>query len=233
MDLSMVLATYNEKENIEDMITKIDQTCRKSRISTEIIVVDDNSPDGTADVVKKMMKKNKNVRLIVRQKREGLCPALFQGYKAAKGNIIGSSDADLSIDPKYIPQFYRKIQEGFDLVVGSKHMKGGKIVGKPAYTTIISKGSALMASIFFRMNLHDYNLNFRFFKKAVLPKKLTSKGNVQFAEFIYRAKRKGFKITELPITFVERLRGKSKFKIFRQTFYYLIGLLKITLFSTD
>ena len=230
MDLSVVLATYNEKENIEEMIDRIDRICKKNGISTEIIVVDDKSPDGTADIVRRMMKRKKNVRLIVREKREGLCPALFQGYRAAKGKVIGSSDADLSIDPKYIPQFYKKIQQGWDLVIGSKHVAGGGVVGKPAYTTVMSKGAALMASLFFGMRLHDYNLNFRFFKRNVMPKKLITKGNVQLAEFIYRAKQKHFKICELPVVFIERVKGKSKFKIFRQTFFYIIGLIKIRLF---
>jgi dolichol-phosphate mannosyltransferase len=227
MDLSIILATYNEKENIEKMINRIDNECRKNDISNEIIVVDDNSPDGTADIVKKIMRNKKNLRLLLRKKKEGLHSALFYGYKNAKGKVIGSSDADLSIDPKYISQFYKKIQEGCDLVVGSKHTKGGKVIGKPTYTIWVSKISSVLASIFFGMNLHDYNLNFRFFKKKVLPKKLKTDGNVQLAEFIYLAKKRGFKICELPIIFVERTKGKSKFNITRQTFLYLKGLIQI------
>jgi len=227
MDLSVILATYNEKENIEDMVNRVDRECEKNGISTEIIVVDDNSPDGTANIVRRMMKKNKNLRLIVRQKKEGLGAALFHGYREAKGRVIGSSDADLSINPKYIPVIYRKIQSGYDVVTGSRYMSQSRVVGKPAYKVWVSKGAALVASILLNMRLHDYTLNFRFFKKKALSKKLRSTGNVLLAEFLYSAKKNGLKISEVPITFVERTRGKSKMKLGREIFLFLIGMLKL------
>jgi len=229
MDLSVILATYNEKENIEDMINRVDRECRKNGISAEIIVVDDNSPDGTAKIVRRMMEKKKNVRLIVRHKKEGLGAALFHGYREAKGRIIGSSDSDLSIDPKYIPVIYKKIQSGYDVVTGSRYMSQSRVVGKPAYKVWVSKGAALVASILLNMRLHDYTLNFRFFKRRALPKKLKSTGNVLLAEFLYSAKKNGFKIGEVPITFVERTRGKSKMKLGREILRFLIGMLKLRL----
>ncbi len=229
MDLSVILATYNEKENIEEMVDRVDRECAKNRISTEIIVVDDNSPDGTAKIVQRMMKKKKNLRLILRQKKEGLGAALFHGYREAKGKVIGSSDADRSIDPKYIPIIYKKIQSGYDVVTGSRYAKGGKIIGKPAHKVLVSKGSALIASLLLGMKLHDYTLNFRFFKRKVLTKQMKSSGNVLLAEFLYSAKQRGFKIGEVPITFVERTRGKSKMKLGREIFLFLVGMLKLRL----
>jgi len=229
MDLSVILATYNEKENIEEMIDRVDRECAKNRISTEIIVVDDNSSDGTAKIVRKMMKKKKNVRLIVRQKKEGLGAALFHGYREANGKVIGSSDADLSIDPKYIPIIYKKIQSGYDVVTGSRYMPRAGVVGKPVHKIWVSKGAALLASILLGMDLHDYTLNFRFFKKKALSKKLKSTGNVLLVEFLYSAKQQGLRIGEVPITFVERTRGKSKMKLGREIFLFLVGMLKLRL----
>jgi dolichol-phosphate mannosyltransferase len=229
MDLSVILATYNEKENIEEMVDRVDRECKKNGISTEIIVVDDNSPDGTAKIVRRLMKKKKNLRLIVRQKKEGLGAALFHGYREAKGRIIGSSDADLSIDPKYIPVIYKKIQSGYDVVTGSRYMPQSRVVGKPAHKIWVSKGAALLASILLNMRLHDYTLNFRFFKRKALSKRLKSTGNVLLAEFLYSAKQQGLKIGEVPIIFVERTRGKSKMKLGREIFLFLIGMLKLGL----
>jgi len=229
MELSVILATYNEKENIEEMVSRVDDECRKNGISTEIIVVDDNSPDGTASIVRKLMKKKKNLRLIVRQKKEGLGAALFHGYREAKGKVIGSSDADLSIDPKYIPVIYKRILAGYDVITGSRYMSQSRVVGKPAHKILVSKGAALLASILLGMNLHDYTLNFRFFKKKALSKKLKSTGNVLLAEFLYSAKQQGLKIGEVPIIFVERTRGKSKMKLGREIFLFLIGMLKLRL----
>jgi len=229
MELSVILPTYNEKENIEEMINRVDEVCRKNKISAEIIVVDDNSPDGTGKIVRRMMKKRKNLRLVVRQKKEGLGAAVFHGYREAKGRIIGSSDSDLSIDPKYIPDIYKKLRSGYDVVIGSRYMSGAKVVGKPTHKVWASKGAALLASIILGMNLHDYTLNFRFFKRKALPKKLTATGNVMLAEFLYVAKRNGFKIGEVPITFVERKKGKSKMRLGKEMFFGLLEMLKLRL----
>jgi len=231
MDLSVVIPTYNEKENIEEMVSRVDKECKRNGISAEIIVVDDNSPDGTWKIVQRMMKKKKNLRLILRKKREGLGVALFQGYQNSKGKVICSIDADLSIDPSYIPKVYKKIQDGYDLITGSRFMKAedSKVVGKPKFKVWTSKGAALLASILFRMNLHDYTLNFRTFKRKVVPKTFESKGNVFLAEFLYTAKKRGFKVGEYPITFAERTRGRSKMRRTREIFLFLIALIKLRL----
>jgi len=227
MELSAIIPTYNEKDNIEELINRINRECSRHNISTEVIVVDDNSPDGTADAVRKAMKKNKNVRLIVRKKKEGVGAAIFQGYNEAKGKIVGSIDADLSIDPKYIPQVYDKIKEGYDVVTGSVYIKGAKVIGKPKLKSFISRCANIFTAILLGMNLHDYTLNFRFFKRKALPKKNKIKDNVMLVESLYYAKLNGFKLGEIPITFIERKKGKSKMRLGRLMFYGFIELMKL------
>src|SRR3989344_4545809 len=130
--LSIVIPTYNERENIITLISTILKIIKKSKINGEIIVVDDNSPDETWKLVEEFGKKHKNVRLILRGKRNGLGAALKNAYDEASGDIILSIDSDFSHDPRLIPKFYSKIRnDDFDFVIGSRYIKGGAMKGKP------------------------------------------------------------------------------------------------------
>lgn len=226
-DLSVIIATYNERENIANIVVAVDKICKSNGIKEEILIVDDSSPDKTYEIARKLEKKYPNVKLILRKRKEGLGAALSQGYFTAKGNYIMSMDADFSHDPKEILKMYKKLNEGYDFVVGSRYIRGGKVVGKPAYKILISKVSALVASIILWMNFKDYTNNFRMFKRQALPKEFKTKGNILITELLYRAHQKGLKITEIPITFEERKAGKSKTRVLREIALFLIGVVKL------
>jgi dolichol-phosphate mannosyltransferase len=229
LDLSVVIATFNERENIGKLIKTIDTICKKNGIKEEILVADDSSPDKTYVVVRKLEKKYPNLKLILRKKREGLGAALLDGYLKSNAPIVMSMDADFSHDPKEIPKMYHKIKKGFDVVQCSRYMKGGEVVGKPFHKIIVSKGAAFVASLILGMRMSDYTNNFRMFERKALPKRFNSKGNVFLAEFLYNAHKKGLKITEIPITFVERKEGKSKTRLLREISLFMLGVIKLRL----
>ena len=229
LDLSVVIATYNERENIGRLIKAIDNICKKNKISEEILVADDSSPDKTYELVKRLEKKYQNLRLILRKKREGLGAALLDGYLKSSAPVVMSMDADFSHDPNEIPKMYREIKQGFDVVQCSRYMPGGGVKGKPFHKVIVSKGAAFVASLILGMRLSDYTNNFRMFKRKALPKRFNSKGNVFLAEFLYNAHKKGLKITEIPITFVERKEGKSKTRLLREITLFMLGVIKLRL----
>ena len=119
--ISIVLPTYNENKNIEILIPEIENLLLKNKYGFEIIVVDDSSPDGTAAAAEEMNKRYRNVKVILRKKKEGIGAALREGYNRAKNDIIISMDSDLSFDTKDILRFIEKINEGYDLVIGGRH----------------------------------------------------------------------------------------------------------------
>ena len=131
MKISIVIPTYNEAKNIEELIKDILMVSNNYKIKTNIIVVDDNSPDGTSEVVKKVKEYNHSVILIQRKGKLGLGTAYIKGIKYVLENldseIIMTMDADFSHNPKYIPDFVKKIKEGNDVVLGSRYIPGGGI----------------------------------------------------------------------------------------------------------
>lgn len=221
MKVVVLIPTYNEAGNIERLIKKIILILRKVKgWKWEILVVDDNSPDGTGDIVRQMEKRDKRVNLILREKKSGLGGAYLTGMKQAFGKMGASlvliMDADLSHDPKYIPTFLDKVSGGADFVVGSRYIKGGSIAkGWAPHRKFLSifgnKVTSLMLGSDF---LSDWTSGFRAIEKEVYGKvrnKITDfRGytfNISFAYFAYTG---GFKAGEVPIKFVDRTKGKSK-----------------------
>ena len=133
MKIAHIIPTYNEKENIAKMIDIINSiTKRHSTWTSDIIVVDDYSPDGTSSIVKKLQKKYKNVFLLSK-KKEGLGKALIKGYdyavKTLHADVVIPNDADFQWNPDDFPKLIERIENGFDVVVASRHVKGGKVIG--------------------------------------------------------------------------------------------------------
>ncbi len=228
--ISVILPTYNEKENIVKLIENIEDVSRKNNIESEIVVIDDNSPDGTADTVKKMSGKYTNIRLFIRERKLGLASAHILGYKKAKGEIIISMDTDLSHDPKEIPNFIRKLNEGYDVVVGSRHIKGSYYEKKALNTKIkyfLSKYGNVLSALISHVPIHDFTNGYRAFRKKVSDNvQIESTGNSFLMEFIVKAHKKGYKITEIPVTFFDRIAGKSKIKHGKESIRYFFKLFK-------
>jgi dolichol-phosphate mannosyltransferase len=214
--LGIVIPTYNEHDNIGRLIPHIFQVCRARKIRASVLVVDDNSPDHTGDVVKALSRKY-DVRLLTRPRKMGLGTAYVKGFtEIMKRNIdfVMEMDSDMSHDPEHIPRFVSAMDRGFDVAVGSRKIRGGSITGWGLYRKSISALGNAMAKFFTGLHMTDMTSGYRIYKKSVLKsvglRNVESRGFVFQIEMLYRSKKNGFKIGEVPIAFVDRKLGKSK-----------------------
>ena len=212
-EVTVILPTYNEKENIKHLISAILENMGKN---AEILVVDDNSPDKTWKVVEDMAKENNKIILLRRMNKRGLTSALTDGIKLAKGNIIAWMDTDLSMPPEKLKELTQKIENGYDIAVGSRYVAGGgmMIVTKSQDTLFPSVLSFIMNSMIQKIlnsSFHDYTSGFIAIRKKVLQK-IELKGDYgeYFIDLIYRAIKKGYKVIELPYISLAREHGISK-----------------------
>ena len=225
--ISFIFPTYNEAANIETFVGKVQQVLNKNNIDSEILIVDDNSPDGTGKIADQLASKYPNLRVLHREKKEGLGKAYAAGLENTSGDLICMMDTDMSHNPDDIPRLLAKINEGYDLVMGSRYAKGGKVVGKPKYKMFISRAANKMANLFLGIPLADTTNSFRLFRRKILTKFPESAGNAFLTELVVGAKRKGCKITEVPITFSERKKGKSKLNFRREITRYLVMMFRV------
>jgi len=209
----VVIPTYNEAENISRIIPAVLNSFDKA----DILVVDDDSPDGTTEIAQKEFGKNPRVNLIVRKgKKKGLGRAYVDGFKWAieKGyGYVLEMDADFSHDPVEIPNFYKYLQE-YDVVVGSRYINGIRVLNWDLKRLIISQLGTLYARIVTGLKLTDMTGGFNGYRievlKAIDLDKIDSNGYAFQIELKFRAYVKGFKIKEIPIVFRERELGYSK-----------------------
>lgn len=209
----VIVPTYNECENIARLI----ETVLSQDPRLEILVVDDGSPDGTADIVKGIMAANPRVHIHQRAKKLGLGTAYIAGFRWALERdyaFVFEMDADFSHDPSHLPDFLRAI-EGADLVLGSRYRDGKvTIVNWPLPRLMISYFGNVYARFVTGLPIWDATGGFKCFRRSVLEaidlNKVVSNGYGFQIEMSYRAWKKGFKIVEVPIVFVDRTEGQSK-----------------------
>ncbi|MBU1299420.1 MAG: polyprenol monophosphomannose synthase [Bacteroidetes bacterium] len=208
----VVTPTYNEAENIQKLIESV----LSQDPDVEMLVVDDNSPDGTATIVEQMQKDNFRIHLINRTGKMGLGTAYVAGFKYAiekKFDYILEMDADFSHNPNDIPNFLKKIQE-FDVVLGSRYFGGVRILNWPIRRLILSYGASLYTRIITGLPIKDATGGFKCFRRNVLEAinldEIKSNGYAFQIEMNFKAWKKGFKIFELPIIFIDRTSGHSK-----------------------
>ncbi len=235
MKTLIIIPTYNEAENIERIIEEI----FKLNLDINILVVDDNSPDGTSKIVEKIARRDHKVSLIKRNAKMGLGTAYVAGFKYAiqeRYDYIFEMDADFSHDPKEIPNFLEKISE-YDLVIGSRYIKGVNIVNWPLRRLILSYGANIYTRLITGLPVKDSTGGYKCFRRKVLESidldKIHSGGYAFQIEMNYKAWKKGFKITEIPIIFIDRTEGRSKMsrKIVREAIWMvwklrLLGILE-------
>ena len=197
----------------------------------EILVIDDNSPDGTGKLVEKISKINKKIRVIIRNEKTGLGDAYKCGFHNAQGDIIFGMDADLSHDPKDIPKFLKGLKYS-DIVVGSRNIKGGGHLNRDKRRIIISKIANILASFFFGLHLTDCTSGFRVYKRKVLET-IVPFVNCQkytfLVEMLEKASLFKFTISEVPIKFQDRLNGESKFNLSEVLEFLKVLIKKILL----
>jgi len=231
--ISIVLPAYNEAKNLEILIPEIEEEFGKSLL--EIIVVDDNSQDGTKELLNSLNKKFGNIKLISRPGLMGIGSAIRDGYNAARGEFILSSDADLSWRVEDMRRLYSKINEDYDLVLAYRHGEGGSYERKSLFVEIkylFSKFGNFVVRNLSGLNIRDFSANFRIIRRdAWLKLNTVENTNSLLFEMIIKAKRKGLKITEIPVTFSERRFGKSKLNILKEAPKFLIKFIKYTFFD--
>lgn len=220
----IIIPTYDERGNIGRAIDQLEDVFKKVPANYEmhILVVDDSSPDGTADEVRTKMKQLENVHLLINKKKMGLGGAYLSGMKYAvetlNPDIFFEFDADLSHDPKLVPQFLEKLEEGYDLVLGSRYIKGGAIPGnwglKRKFYSVV--GNMIIMFVLTDFSIRDWTTGYRAIRRYVYEKVYPLLGEERFfgytfqIGFLHKAVRAGFKAGEVPLKFVDRTLGRSK-----------------------
>lgn len=215
MKLIVIIPTYNERATIVNLIKKI----LKLPLNLDILVIDDNSEDKTGEIVEKLKNKNqelkKRLKIIHRPKKLGIGTAYLLGFDCAKEyDYIFSMDADLSHNPSDIPRLFKKAREGFDLVIGSRYIKGGKILNWPYGRYLLSRLANLLARFLLGLKALDVTAGFKCYSKKAIKILLQtppkSPGYGFQVETVYRLQKANLNIAEIPIAFKGRLEGESK-----------------------
>lgn len=234
---TIIIPTYNEKDNIGITLTavfKVFETIKNWEM--EVLVVDDTSPDGTYKLVQKLQKNQKKLKLLINKEKSGLGGAYLKGmdyaFNTLKSDVVFEFDADLSHNPKKIPQFLKKINEGYDLVIGSRYIPGGSI---PKDWGLHRKflsifGNIIIMTILTNFTIRDWTSGFRAITKEVYNKVSTELDNRRFAGytfqigFLHKTIRNGFKVTEVPFHFKDREIGSSKIgpEYIKNTMLYIL-----------
>jgi dolichol-phosphate mannosyltransferase len=209
----IIIPTFNEADNIVRLITEIFEQNYKS-VLVDILVIDDNSSDGTAKFVKEIS--NERVKIIERPSKMGLGTAYITGFKFAIENnydYVFEMDADFSHDPKSLPQFLEKITE-YDLVVGSRYIEGIAVVNWPLSRLMISIGASYYTRMITSLPVKDVTAGFMCYKVSALKSvdldSIKSNGYSFQIEMKFRLWKRGFKLLEIPIVFIDRRAGVSK-----------------------
>ncbi|KAF1663773.1 Dolichol-phosphate mannosyltransferase subunit 1, partial [Aptenodytes patagonicus] len=230
---SVLLPTYNERENLPLVVWLLARTFRESGNNFEIIIIDDGSPDGTQEIAEQLEKIYGSDKIVMREIISVLFSsgtAYIHGMKHATGNFIVIMDADLS---HHVSLYFRKQKEGnFDIVSGTRYKGNGGVYGWDLKRKLISRGANFITQVLLRPGASDLTGSFRLYRKEVLQKlmeKCVSKGYVFQMEMIVRARQLGYTIGEVPISFVDRVYGESKLGG-NEIVSFLKGLL--TLFAT-
>lgn len=231
----VIIPTYNEAENITRLIPAV----LGQAPNIDVLVVDDDSPDGTAGLVRDMMSVDSRIHLIERPTKAGLGTAYVTGFRFAIEHgydYVFEMDADFSHSPKEIPNFLKKIQE-YDLVLGSRYIHGVRVLNWPMRRLLLSFSANVYTQIITGMPVHDATGGFKCFRRSVLEAidldKVKSNGYAFQIEMSFKAWKKGFRLAEIPIIFLDRRSGVSKMSknIVHEAFFMLWKLRFQSLFN--
>lgn len=216
MSVLIIIPTYNEKENLEGIAARV----LSQRSDINVLIIDDNSPDGTGAIADRLAGDEKRIHVIHRNIKNGLGAAYMEGFKYAVKNTdaeyIMEMDADFSHNPDAIPSFVEMMKSG-DVVIGSRFYQGRiSIVNWPLSRLILSYGASIYVRLFTRLSLSDPTSGFKCFKRrvieAILEEGIISNGYAFQIEVNYLVRKMGFSIKEVPIVFYDRDKGQSKMK---------------------
>jgi dolichol-phosphate mannosyltransferase len=209
----LVLPTFNEAENLEPLVEAVRA---KLPPSARILIVDDNSPDGTGEIADRLAERHEDVAVLHRPHKEGLGPAYIAGFRQALENgasFVLEMDSDFSHDPAYLPRLLETAKRA-DVVLGSRYVAGGGVSDWGPLRRAVSRGGSAYARLVLGVEVHDLTGGFKCFRREVLEAidldAITTRGYAFQVELTYRALRSGFQVVEVPILFRERRVGKSK-----------------------
>ena len=221
----IIIPTYNEKENVERMIDTVISLAKEFHV----LFVDDNSPDGTADLIEKAIKKNpERVFIEKRAGKLGLGTAYIHGFKWSMEkdyDFVFEMDCDFSHNPEDLLRLHKELEQGCDLVIGSRYCKGGKVKNWPLKRILMSYFASVYVRLILLISIKDTTAGFKGYRLEVLKKinldAVTFKGYAFQICMKYAVLRHGYKAKEIPITFVDRVHGDSKMStgIFKEAFF--------------
>jgi dolichol-phosphate mannosyltransferase len=214
MKAVVCLPTFNERANLEPMLRALGDVLPEN---ARVLVIDDNSPDGTGELADALARELDYVDVLHRERKEGLGPAYLAGFRRALADgaeLVLEMDCDFSHDPKDVPRLVAAVEEGADLALGSRYVPGGGVRNWGAVRRFISAGGSFYARVLLGVKVRDLTGGFKCIRRAVLETidldAVSSKGYAFQIETTYRALRAGFRVVEVPITFVDREVGGSK-----------------------
>lgn len=213
MRVLTIIPTYNELESLPKTLTRL----REAVPSVDVLIADDNSPDGTGELADRFAAADPQVKVLHRKGKEGLGAAYIAGFNwglEAGYDVLVEMDADGSHQPEQLPLLLDAVEQGADLVLGSRWVPGGKVVNWPLHRKLISRGGSLYSRILLGVRYRDITGGYRAFRRETLEQidltKVDSVGYGFQVDMLWRAAQLGLKIVEVPITFVEREFGASK-----------------------
>lgn len=224
MKLTIIIPVYFEENNILKVLGELN---KKVKTAHEILVVYDTDKDPTKKIAKDYIKKKNtnHIKLIknLTGNKRGVANAIKTGFSKAKGESIVVILGDLADDYSQIDKMYKIQQKGFDIVCGSRYMKGGKKIGASFFKDLLSRTAGLSLNKLFKLPTSDPTNSFKMFRSTIFNKiDIESKDGFEYSlEIVTKAYNLGFKITEIPTTWTERIEGKSKFKVFKWMPKYL------------
>jgi dolichol-phosphate mannosyltransferase len=213
----LCLPTYNERENLEPMIEALEQVRARTPVPGDVLVIDDNSPDGTGDIADRLAGTREWLHVLHRPEKDGLGRAYLAGFHWALERdyaYVLEMDCDFSHDPATVPRLIERAVDGADLMLGSRYCPGGGVADWSLGRRIVSRGGCLYARVLLGVRVQDLTGGFKCFRRAVLEAvdldAVDAQGYMFQIEMTYRALRLGFRVEEVPILFTDRREGGSK-----------------------
>ena len=224
--VTVITPVFNEWRNLAENVSRIQGVLSSRSMPFELVIVDDNSPDGSGVLADE----HGFIKVLHRPERRGLGTAYKDGFALAEGDFIVSMDSDLSHDPRYLPAMLREAEEA-DIVIGSRFVEGGMIVGRSIWRDLLSIFANRVIRILTGTRIRDWTSGLRVYRRTawetIMPRVNCNKWDFQF-ESLYKAVEEGLRVREIPITFYERADGSSKFSS-REALGFICSFFKIRL----
>jgi dolichol-phosphate mannosyltransferase len=226
--ISVMTPVYNEKDNLPLLVGSLEETFSKNEMVLELIIIDDNSPDGSGKIADQRAEKYGNIKVLHREEKMGLGTAYKDGFTHTSGDLVATIDCDLSHDPEELPHLIQAIG-GKDIIIGSRLVKGGQIKGRNMWRDFLSYTANWFIRLITGYKINDWTSGYRVYRRHVLEKVFPQvecmKWDFQF-DVLYVSLLSGYEVEEMPITFKDRGGGKSKFSL-KEAFTFMFSVLKI------